>query len=160
MRHRNAKKLAPIHPGTILREDLEDVGVSINQLGRELRVPVNRISAIVNGQRGITADTALRLAQYFGNSPQYWMNLQALYDLEAVDPAKRVEIQQAVRCLPIGLKTQYWQESTSDNTYYVNFEREPKSPPGESVRTAVKKRRRKKEARPTKPLEPGLGKKT
>jgi addiction module HigA family antidote len=71
MTDKNARKLAPIHPGTILREDLEDVGVSINQLGRELRVPVNRISAIVNGRRGITADTALRLAQYFGNSPQY-----------------------------------------------------------------------------------------
>jgi addiction module HigA family antidote len=106
MRNRNAKKLAPIHPGTTLREDLEDVGVSINQLGREMRVLVNRISAI-NGQRGITADTALRLAQYFGNSPQYRMNLQALYDLEAVDPAKREEIQRDVRTLPIGSKTQY-----------------------------------------------------
>jgi addiction module HigA family antidote len=61
---------------------LRKVGV----LGRELRVPVNRISAIVNGRRGITADTALRLAQYFGNSAQYWMNLQALYDLEAWTP--------------------------------------------------------------------------
>ena len=99
MTDKNAKKLAPIHPGTILREDLEDAGVSINQLGRDLRVPVNRISAIVNGRRGITADTALRLAQYFGNSAQYWMNLQALYDLEAVDAAKREEIQRDVRRL-------------------------------------------------------------
>jgi addiction module HigA family antidote len=118
MRHRNAKKLAPIHPGTILREDLEDVGVSINQLGREMRVPVNRISAIVNGQRGITADTALRLAQYFGNSPQYWMNLQALYDLEAVDPAKREEIQRDVRTLPIGAKTQYRVEKKKPGPQY------------------------------------------
>jgi addiction module HigA family antidote len=99
MRDKNAKKLAPIHPGSILKEDLEDVGVSINQLGRELRVPVNRISAIVNRRRGITADTALRLAQYFGNSAQYWMNLQALYDLEAVEPAKREEIERDVRRL-------------------------------------------------------------
>ena len=95
----NAKRLAPIHPGTILREDLEDAGVSINQLGRDLRVPVNRISAIVNGHRGITADTALRLARFFGNSAQYWMNLQALYDLEAVEPAKLEEIQRDVRRL-------------------------------------------------------------
>jgi plasmid maintenance system antidote protein VapI len=63
---------------------------------------VNRISAIVNGHRGITADTALRLAQYFGNSSQYWMNLQALYDLEAVEPAKREEIHRDVRPLANG----------------------------------------------------------
>ena len=95
----NAKNLAPIHPGTILREDLEDAGVSINQLGRDLRVPVNRISAIINGHRGITADTALRLARYFGNSAQYWLNLQTLYDLDTVEPAKREEIQSDVRPL-------------------------------------------------------------
>ena len=100
MRGKNARKLAPIHPGTILRDDLEDVGVSINQVGRELWVPVNRISAIVNGRRSITPDTALRLAQYFGNSPQYWVNLQAFYDLEAVDPARRKEIERHVRSLP------------------------------------------------------------
>jgi addiction module HigA family antidote len=99
MAQKNARRLAPIHPGKVLKEDLEDVGVSINQLGRELRVPVNRISAIVNGRRGITADTALRLAQYFGNSAQYWMNLQALYDLETVEPAKREEIERDVRRL-------------------------------------------------------------
>ena len=99
MAKKNAYKLSPIHPGKILKEDLEDVGVSINQLGRELRVPVNRISAIVNGHRGITADTALRLAQYFGSSAQYWMNLQSLYDLEAVEPAKREEIERDVRRL-------------------------------------------------------------
>ena len=99
MAQKNANKLAPIHPGKILKEDLEDVGVSINQLGRGLRVPVNRISAIVNGHRGIMADKALRLAQYFGSSAQYWMNLQTLYDLEAVEPAKREEIERDVRRL-------------------------------------------------------------
>ncbi len=77
------KKLPPIHPGQILREDLQDAGISLNQLARDLRVPMNRISAIVNGKRSITADTALRLARYFGTSAQYWMNLQSTFDLQA-----------------------------------------------------------------------------
>ena len=100
MAHKKAKKLDPIHPGKILKEDLADVGISINQLGRDLRVPVNRISEIVNGKRGITADTALRLARYFGNSARYWMNLQTLYDLEVAESTKYDEIQRDVRPLP------------------------------------------------------------
>ncbi len=76
------KRLPPIHPGEILLEDLRDMGISINQLARDLRVPMNRISEIVNGKRGITADTAMRLARYFGTSAQYWMNLQTAYELE------------------------------------------------------------------------------
>src|ERR1035438_7142325 len=74
------KRLAPIHPGEILAEDLQDAGISLNQLARSLRVPMNRISAIVNGKRSITAGTALRLARYVGTSPEYWMNLQPAYD--------------------------------------------------------------------------------
>ena len=71
-----------VHPGEILLEDLmKPLQISINQLARDLRVPVNRVSEIVNGQRGITADTALRLGRYFGNTPQFWMNLQASFDL-------------------------------------------------------------------------------
>jgi len=71
-----------VHPGEILLEDLmKPLRISINQLARDLRVPVNRISEIVNSQRGITADTALRLGRYFGNTPQFWMNLQGSYDL-------------------------------------------------------------------------------
>lgn len=90
----NRTKLAPLHPGAILAEDLHDIGVSLNQLARSLRVPTNRISAIVNGTRSITADSALRLAHYFGTSPQYWMNLQANCDLqrteqESGDPSPR-----------------------------------------------------------------------
>jgi addiction module HigA family antidote len=75
------------HPGAILAEDLQDIGVSLNQLARSLRVPMNRISAIVNGKRGITADTALRLAHYFGTSAQYWIHLQANYDLQRTELA-------------------------------------------------------------------------
>jgi len=72
----------PIHPGVILEEDLSDAAISMNELARSLRVPVNRVTRIVRGERGITADTALRLAAYWGTSARYWMNLQALYELD------------------------------------------------------------------------------
>jgi addiction module HigA family antidote len=61
---------------------MADFGLTMNQLAKALHVPSNRITAIVNGTRGITAETALRLSRYFGNSPQFWMNMQAHYDLE------------------------------------------------------------------------------
>jgi addiction module HigA family antidote len=78
-----SRRLPPVHPGEILREDLmTPLGLSINKLARDLRVPVTRMSEIVNGRRSITADTALRLARYFEMTPQFWMNLQAAYDLE------------------------------------------------------------------------------
>ena len=79
------RKLPPIHPGELLRDELNEIGVSLNELGRALRVPMNRISAIVNGNRAITVDTAMRLARYFGTSPQYWLNLQNAYDLEVAE---------------------------------------------------------------------------
>ena len=75
-------EISPIHPGELLRDELDEIGVSLNELARALRVPMNRISAIVNGRRGISADTALRLSRYFGTSPRLWMNLQSAYDLE------------------------------------------------------------------------------
>ena len=85
---RRGRRLPPVHPGEILREDLlNPLGISINRLGRDLRVPVTRMSEIVNGRRGISADTALRLARYFGTTPEFWMNLQAAYDLDSVQRA-------------------------------------------------------------------------
>jgi len=79
------KLLDPITPGEILREDfMEPLGISINQLSRDLDVPPNRISEIVNGKRAITADNALRLQQYFGVQAQFWLNLQSEYDLRIV----------------------------------------------------------------------------
>ena len=79
----NTKKLLePITPGEILREDfMNQLGISINKLSRDLSVPPNRISEIVNGKRAITADTALRLQRYFGVEAQFWLNLQTEYDL-------------------------------------------------------------------------------
>ena len=81
------RKLPPIHPGELLRDELNEIGVSLNQLARALRVPMNRISAISNGKRSISVDTAIRLPRYFGTSPQYWLNLQNAYDLEIADRA-------------------------------------------------------------------------
>lgn len=79
------KRLAPIHPGEILGEDLRDAGISLNELARSLRVPMNRISAIVNGKRSITADSAMRLARYLVPSSEYWMNLQTAYALAVAE---------------------------------------------------------------------------
>ena len=90
------KTLPPIHPGELLRDELNEIGVSLNELGRALRVPMNRISAIVNGKRAITVDTAMRLARYFGTSPQYWLNLQSAYDLEVAERSIRPQIEKEV----------------------------------------------------------------
>ncbi len=77
------KYRAPVHPGTILKADLLDpLRMSINQLAKELHVPANRLSQIVRGHRGITPDTSLRLARYFGFTYEYWLNMQLHYDLE------------------------------------------------------------------------------
>jgi len=97
MAQRSAK-LPPIHPGETLREDfLKPLGLSANRLAMELHVPVTRINDIVSGRRSITADTALRLARYFGTSPQFWINLQANYDLEVVRDAAGKMIETQVR---------------------------------------------------------------
>ena len=88
----------PIHPGEILGEEfLKPMGISINQLARDLDVPPNRISLIVNGERAITADTALRLGTYFGMSPELWLNLQSGYDLRVTRRTRGEEIRRRVR---------------------------------------------------------------
>lgn len=77
------KKLPPIHPGEILQtEFLEPFGISQYRLAKEVGVPARRVNEIVHGQRAITANTALRLARYFGVSERFWINLQSAYDLE------------------------------------------------------------------------------
>ena len=81
-----SRRVPPVHPGEILHEDLmAPLGLSINRLARDLRVPVTRMSEIVNGRRSITADTALRLGHWFGTSPQFWMNLQQNYELRLAE---------------------------------------------------------------------------
>ena len=82
------EKLPPVHPGEVLQEEfLEPLGLSQNRLALAIRVPARRINEIVLGKRGVTADTALRLGRFFGVSPQFWMNLQARYDLDTTADA-------------------------------------------------------------------------
>jgi len=77
--------MKPIHPGRILKRELEARSLSANKLALALRVPSGRITQIINAKRGISAETALRLSRYFGNSPRFWMNLQTRYDLAKTD---------------------------------------------------------------------------
>ena len=86
----------PIHPGEILADELEALTLTATELARLLEVPANRITQIVAGKRAVTADTALRLAQYFGTSAEFWMNLQKLYELDAA----RQQIGQALAHIP------------------------------------------------------------
>jgi len=83
---RESRKLPPIHPGEILREDyMKPLGITMNQLALALRVPTTRIAEIVHERRSITADTAIRLGRYFKTTPRFWLNLQTAYDLEVVE---------------------------------------------------------------------------
>lgn len=92
------KIMPPIHPGETLREDfLKPLGLTANRLAIELQVPVTRVNDVVRGRRAITADTALRLARYFETTPQFWMNLQANYDLEIAQDARGAEIMDRIR---------------------------------------------------------------
>ena len=86
----------PIHPGEHLAEELNELGMSAAELARQINVPVNRITAILNGERGVTADTALRLGHWFGTTPEFWLNLQTLYELRLA----RLEVGDRIRKLP------------------------------------------------------------
>ena len=94
MNTRNGMK--PVHPGEILRGELDELGLSANALSKELGVPVNRVTMILNGQRGVSADTALRLARYFGTTPQLWLNLQKTWELRRAEIAAGREIAKRV----------------------------------------------------------------
>lgn len=77
--------MKPVHPGEILMDELDARGMSANRLAQAIRVPANRVSLILRGRRGITADTALRLARFFGTSPLFWLNLQNSYDIKLAE---------------------------------------------------------------------------
>ena len=88
--------MRPIHPGEQLRDEMEELGLSARALARALGVPVNRITGILNEQRAITADTALRLARYFGGTPEFWLNLQSAYELRRARQEGGKKIERAV----------------------------------------------------------------
>ena len=88
--------MRPIHPGEILREEIAKMEFSANRLAVALKVPANRITGILNEARSISADTALRLSRFFGNSPEFWLNLQVAYDLRKVQMEKGAQIFQDI----------------------------------------------------------------
>lgn len=89
--------MRPVHPGEILRDELSELGLSARAFARALDIPVNRITQILREQRGVTADTALRLARYFGTSPEFWMDLQSDFELRRAQSEVGAAITQAVR---------------------------------------------------------------
>lgn len=88
--------MRPVHPGEVLREELAELGLSASVLSKALGVPVNRVTMILNGQRGVSADTALRLARYFGTTPQLWLNLQKTWELRQAEIESGREIAERV----------------------------------------------------------------
>jgi addiction module HigA family antidote len=92
--------IKPPHPGETIREDyFAPLGVSVNQLAKSLGIGAARLNEIVRGERGITADTAIRLARYFSTSAEFWLNLQSLYDLRMVEAKTRAAIERQIRPL-------------------------------------------------------------
>jgi antitoxin HigA-1 len=89
-------QMRPIHPGEILREEMEELRLSARQLAKALGVPTNRVTGLVNETRALTADTALRLARYFGTSPEFWLNLQVAYELRRAQQERGARIAQEV----------------------------------------------------------------
>lgn len=85
--------MRPIHPGEQLRDEMDELGLSARALAKSLGVPVNRITSILNEKRAVTADSALRIARYFGGTPEFWLNLQSAYELRRVrqEAGKKIE---------------------------------------------------------------------
>ena len=101
-----------IHPGEHLAEQIEELGISAAELARQLHVPTNRVTEILKGRRSITADTALRLGHFFGTNPEYWMNLQKIYDLRLAES----KAWETIRKLPTLEKMQHGRNSQSEVT--------------------------------------------
>ena len=82
----------PIHPGEILADELQELGITPTELARQINVPPNRVTQIIHGQRAITGDTALRLGHWFRTTPAFWLNLQSAYELRRAEQAAGAEI--------------------------------------------------------------------
>jgi antitoxin HigA-1 len=112
------RKLAPVHPGEILREEfMQPLGLSQTRLGRDLGVSPRRINEIVHGKRSITADTALRLSRYFGTSAEFWVRLQADYDLDLATGRLSDRIDREVKVFAPGLSLKKYQAHEDNGVY-------------------------------------------
>lgn len=98
-----ANLMRPVHPGEILRDELSALNLSASAFAKALAVPTNRITSILNEQRAVTADTALRLSRFFGTTPEFWMSLQASYDVRKTRMAVGKDIERAVKPNPMPL---------------------------------------------------------
>lgn len=96
---RTTTKRPPVHPGRILKRELEESGLSAHAAALALRIPANRVTEIIHGKRAISADTALRLGRFFGTSAQMWMNLQSQYELQSAEDALGAKIERDVEPL-------------------------------------------------------------
>jgi addiction module HigA family antidote len=94
-----------IHPGEHLAEQLEELGMSAAKLARQIKVPTNRVTQVLNGQRAVTGDTALRLGHFFGTSAEFWLNLQKLYELRMAEREAGREVQQLPRLSDLARRT-------------------------------------------------------
>ena len=102
------RRLPPIHPGEILREDfMKPLGLSMNRLALDLHVPVTRVAEIVHERRSVTPETALRLGRYFHTSARFWLNAQGAYDLEVAQDQLEGTVRREVRPLPAGAQTSW-----------------------------------------------------
>ena len=90
-------RMSPVHPGEVLAEELQELGISANAVAKALAVPANRITLILNGSRAVTADTALRLARYLGTTPEFWLNLQKTFELRTAQIASEKAIMELVK---------------------------------------------------------------
>ena len=94
----SGRRLPPVHPGEILRDEfLIPLGISVYELANAIKVPRSRVNDVVLGRRAITTDTALRLGRYFGTTPEFWINLQAQFDLDVADRTVRRRIERDVK---------------------------------------------------------------
>ena len=98
------KKIPPVHPGEILKEEfLDPMGISQYRLAKDVGVPAMRINYVINGKRPVNAELALRLGRYFGQNPRYWLNLQSRYDMDLAEDTLSVQVEQQVRPLALAM---------------------------------------------------------
>jgi antitoxin HigA-1 len=95
----------PIHPGEILADEINELGMSASDLASKLQVPKNRITLIINGKRGITADTALRLGRYFGTGAEFWLNIQKNYELKLAEQTTGKQIEETIIPRILGIES-------------------------------------------------------
>ena len=93
------KRISPVHPGVYLKELLDELTLSQYRLAKDIGVPAMRVSYVVNGKRPVTAEFALRLGRYFGQSPRYWLNLQSRYDMDTAEDTLSGQVEKQVRPL-------------------------------------------------------------